>query len=373
MGSPVRWSGLFVANEGAPLQRVPERRAPTPTPAGRALRNRLRGLLAELRALSPGAYDAADSRALVRLACGVGDVLSRVLDFVVELCRRYEVGSVESPEHAALAAAARSFGPAVQRHLDAALQLEGPEEARWQLLYFATEVLREGTRRLVELEERLCAVEGLEGRPEPAVSETERLLAARWSVLRLRAQLGRTPGDSAGVSERLLAFSDALAEFAGRDAYLSLSITQRRELGALQQQLRAFARATSSSAATLLWEHCVALFPLLLSVNDRPELLCHDRGALTRAHEQLLAGVDTRQVAQELHLVRGRSQRLDEVLDGPLADHRNALASSLDEALALLGRSSSCASGERARASRESSSATVTMARLTAVSEEQQG
>jgi len=184
-------------------------------------------------------------------------------------------------------------------------------------------------RSAVAVENALAEQAGAKGRLF-ARSELELAISIRGAFAALRRALGETAPSMSALAERLGAADAVLAGLLSRDSYWELSSHERTALHGLVQRLRLWlgAEERDSSTGRYLWSDLRRFSEGLGPLNERPQLVDHDRGVIRTVYSTLYAHGRAPEVVppgllRQLRRVEGRDQEVDRLL---LAENTQASA-----------------------------------------------
>lgn len=198
----------------------------------------------------------------------------------------------------------------------------------WAVASTADSGLRHAGKALIAIESALCEYEGL---PAPDRRWTD--LADSLETRRLYAQFRRAilrsaerpSGDS--VSVRLRGAATRIAILRNLEIYPFLRIDDRLTIRNLQKRIAAWSNHDGDSekgtgdeeAGERLWEDLVSFARLLVKVNDREELVEHDRQVAASVHRVIFRSQQpiktlTETHVKELERLVGRDDELDKLV-----------------------------------------------------------
>jgi hypothetical protein len=175
-------------------------------------------------------------------------------------------------------------------------------------------------RSAVAVENALAEQAGEKGRLS-ARSELELAISIRGAFAALRRALGETAPPLSALAERLRGADTVLAGLLSRDSYWELSSHERTALHGLLQRLRLWlgAEDRDSSTGRYLWGDLRRFSEALGQLNERPQLVDHDRGVIRAVYSTLYAHGRPPEVVQpgllrQLRRVEGRDPEVDRLL-----------------------------------------------------------
>jgi hypothetical protein len=216
--------------------------------------------------------------------------------------------------------------------------LEGALENRkvWAVASHADAGLRHSGKALIAIESAICEYEGLQARDRRWIDIPDSLEIRRlYGQFRRAILRGGDPGDSGELTAGLRSAATRIAVLRNLQIYPFLRIDDRLTIRRLQKRIVSWLRDDGNEeAGQRLWQDLISFARLLMKVNDREELLEHDRKvgmALLRMlyHPKRPAKRLTDAQLKELELLKGRDDELDHFIllaaDAPLAEMRATL------------------------------------------------
>ena len=187
------------------------------------------------------------------------------------------------------------------------LQRLSERAGAWEIIAVAASVRRRILKSATALQRAICLHEGVDCHNSWFRTELERSLEVRrvYALFRRRLELERPPSPEQ-VYSRLRLAGTSLAILIGSDIYESLRVSDRRMIRELQSKIIAWLRGASEGgrhparAGAQIWHDVAAFANLLMQVNNRAELLEHDRAALTRVAGRLASGCSGVELPAEL-------------------------------------------------------------------------
>jgi len=214
--------------------------------------------------------------------------------------------------------------------------LHGALERRqvWAVASSADSGLRHAGKALIAIESAICEYEGLPARDRRWVDLADSLETRRLYSQFRRAILRAGDGSADDtVRTRLQGAATRIAILRNLEIYPFLRIDDRLTIRHLQKRIAAWLSPDEGSeegaggeeAGERLWEDLVSFARLLLKVNDREELVEHDRQVATSLHRMIFSRQQqtqgfTETQLKELERLVGRDDELD-LLVLNAADH----------------------------------------------------
>jgi hypothetical protein len=210
----------------------------------------------------------------------------------------------------------------------ASLRELATETRLWTIVAECGAARRKLTKSLTAVEIAIAAFEGGESLLEPHYrTERQRALETRRAYARLRQELRRLPefDDTTGIANLRVA-GIAIAVLVGQEIYDDLRISDRIQLRGIQQRILEHLRedierrgnTRSNDAAQRTFQDLVTCTDLFLQVNQRTELVEHDKALIDAAVRELErlgpdGAVSEEWIARARGLV-GRDAVIDELL-----------------------------------------------------------
>lgn len=209
-----------------------------------------------------------------------------------------------------------------------ALRTTTAGEEAWEVISRCSSGLRRVRKTAAAIERALCEAEGLTPclhyRTELSIALAVRRCYGRF----LRGLQEAGTADEESVARVLRSVSSCIAKLIGLDEYSEFRITDRIHIRQLQQRVLDWARLKEDARTGIrLWQDVNAFARLLGQINQRQELIAHDRQRVEEAFTALVA--DSRRdafVTEESVAPFRVLEGLDPALDALLASPKGTLA-----------------------------------------------
>lgn len=202
----------------------------------------------------------------------------------------------------------------------------------WRILGICDGCLRALRKTAAAIEKALAERHGLAPRlhftTEIALGRRIRHYYARFR----REIHGAQPPEPEDLRARLNSAATSIAKLIGRDFYGDLRTDDRAQLRSLQRRLRSWLRGEDgydAETGTVLWQDLHGFAQLLAHINQRSELVEHDRALVAEAVEALFATSPTpatlpEELAERLRALSGRDDEVDRLLAEPITRETEA-------------------------------------------------
>lgn len=222
----------------------------------------------------------------------------------------------------------------------ARLGTEPDPELGWEAIEIAHAAVREIVKAVSGVDLALCAASRQTTGLPYFASAVRDALDTRHAIVSLRRGVeASAPPAARELRSRLRRIAAAIVKLQGRRSYGLMRVGDRRALRAIHARVVDWLRLHRDDGDHVeglrLWQECVNLAEIAMSVNKRQELRAYDHFMLQRLRSELDAGRAVAQVVEIAGAVRGRDEELDALLGDPAAG-TEALRATIDRVLSAV-------------------------------------